>query len=316
MARSAQGSSAAVLVATVARRYYLQGKTKIEIAEEFGMSRFKVARMIESARTSGMVRIQLDYHGEVDLELASELQSAFSLRHSVVIDDGDVDPLELRRHLGRVAGELLTEIVEVTDVLGLAWARSLMDMRHWLVGLPACTVVQLTGALSRPDVDGSSIDLVRDVARIGGGPAFFFHAPMILPDATTTQALRTQPEVARAIERFPSVTKAIVGVGAWQPRYSTVVDALTEQEWREMYAQGVRADLSGVQVDKDGAEVITALTPRTIGITATQLRAIPDVIGIVYDAVKAPAACAGIKGGYLNGLVTHSSLARALLAIR
>jgi DNA-binding transcriptional regulator LsrR (DeoR family) len=263
-----------------------------------------------------MVRIQLDYAGGVNVELSSELQAAYSLRHCVVLDDDGADMLELRRHLGRAAGHLLTEIVEVTDVLGLAWARSLMEMRNWVGGLAACTVVQLTGALSRPDVDGSSIDLVRDVARIGGGPAFFFHAPMILPDAMTTQALRTQPEVARAIARFPSVTKAVVGVGLWQPRYSTVVDALSDDDWRQMYAQGVRADLSGVQIDIDGNPVTTSLTPRTIGIEAAQLRDIPEVIGIVYDAVKAPAARAGILGGYLNGVVTHGSLARELLATR
>ena len=55
----------------------------------------------------------------------------------------------------------------------------------------------MTGALSRPDVDESSIELVRDVARLANGPAFYFYAPMILPDAATVRMLRTQPEVAR-----------------------------------------------------------------------------------------------------------------------
>lgn len=315
-ARVGQGTAAAVLTATVARRYYLEGKSKVDIADEFRLSRFKVARLIEAARASGMVRIQLDSRGDVDVELSSELQAAFRLQHCVVLDDTGAELGDLRRRVGRAAGDLLSEIVDESDVLGLAWARSLMEMRHWLVGLPPCTVVQLTGALSRPDVDGTSIDLVRDVARVGGGPAFFFHAPMILPDAATTQAMRTQPEIARAIAHFPTVTKAVVGVGLWQPTYSTVVDALPEQEWRAMYAQGVRADLSGVQLDADGVAVTTALTPRTIGIDATRLHGIPEVIGIVYDEVKAPAARAGILGGYLNGLVTHSALARTLLAIR
>ena len=31
-----------ILIASVARRYYLEGKSKIEIAEELGLSRFKV----------------------------------------------------------------------------------------------------------------------------------------------------------------------------------------------------------------------------------------------------------------------------------
>ena len=38
-----------ILIASVARRSY-QGKSKIEIAEELGLSRFKVARLLETAR--------------------------------------------------------------------------------------------------------------------------------------------------------------------------------------------------------------------------------------------------------------------------
>ena len=83
-------------------------------------------------------------------------------------------------------------------------------MRSSLTSLAACPVVQLTGALARPDADESSLELVRDVARISSGPALFFYAPMFVGDAATAQALRKQPEVARAVNRFPDVTKAVV----------------------------------------------------------------------------------------------------------
>ncbi len=99
-------------------------------------------------------------------------------------------------------------------MLGLSWARSLMAMRTALPRLPHCDVVQLTGSLSLPS-DDSPIELVRDVARRSDGEAFFFYAPMVLPDAATARVLRTQPEIARAIAAYPRVTKAVVGIGAW-----------------------------------------------------------------------------------------------------
>ena len=37
-----------ILIASVARRYYLEGRSKVEIAEELGLSRFKVARLLET----------------------------------------------------------------------------------------------------------------------------------------------------------------------------------------------------------------------------------------------------------------------------
>ena len=43
----------------IARRCYLEGRTRVQIAEEFGLSRFKVARMPEEALESGMVEIKI-----------------------------------------------------------------------------------------------------------------------------------------------------------------------------------------------------------------------------------------------------------------
>jgi DNA-binding transcriptional regulator LsrR (DeoR family) len=56
------------------------------------------------------------------------------------------------------------------------------------------------------------------------------------------------------------------------------------------------------------------LTERMIGISAAQLRAIPEVIGLAYSIARSPAVQAAIRGGFINSLVTHPFLARALVA--
>jgi hypothetical protein len=50
-----------------------------------------------------------------------------------------------------------------------------------------------------------------------------------------------------------------------------------------------------------------------IGITAAQMRAVPEVIGIVYGVAKTRAVLAAVRGGYVDSLVTHSTLATALI---
>jgi DNA-binding transcriptional regulator LsrR (DeoR family) len=309
------GPAALVLTATVARRYYFDGESKSDIADQLGLSRFKVARLLEQARATGLVRIELDYRGELDLDLSVRLAQSYGLRHCVVIDSPEDDDALLRTNLGRAAARLLTEIVHADDVLGLAWARSLMAMRTSLSRLAPCPVVQLTGALPGPDVDESSIELVRDVARTSNGPAFYFYAPMILPDAATVRALRTQPEVARAISRFGDVTKAVVGIGAWRAGQSTVADAVTDRERQEMYDLGVRAELCGIQLDAEGNTVTTALTERLIGIDAEGLRAVPEVIAIAYGRPKAQAVRAALRAGFATGLITHRAMALELLEL-
>jgi DNA-binding transcriptional regulator LsrR (DeoR family) len=307
------GPAALVLTASVARRYYVDRASKSDIAAELGLSRFKVARLLENAHASGLVRIELDYRGEIDLDRSVRLRAAFGLRHCVVIDSPDDDDTLLRTNLGRAAAGLLDEITEADDVLGLAWARSLMAMRASLTRLAPCPVVQMTGALSRPDVDASSIELVREVARISKGPAYYFYAPMILPDAATANAMRRQPEVSQAIGMFGRITKAVIAVGAWEKGLSTVADAVSEREFREMYEQGVRAEMGGIQVDAQGTPVTTSISERMIAIDARELQAVPEVIAIAYGTAKAPALHAAIRGGFVTSLVTHASMADAVL---
>lgn len=308
-----RGPAHLVLSASIARRYYLDGRSKVEIAQEFALSRFKVARLLEDARSSGLVRIEIGHPGAVDVDLSGRLMSALGLRHCVVTDTPDDHPESLREHLGAAAADLLTEIVTADDVLGLSWARSVSAMASALRGLAAVPVIQLTGALARPGVDDSSIEVVRDVARVAGGPAYFFYAPMAVSDAATARALRRQPEVAQAFSRIGSVTKAVAGVGAWLPEQSTLYDATGESERRDLAGQGVCAEISGVLVDAHGTPVPSALTERMIGITADQMRAVPEVIAIVYGMAKVEAVLAAVRGGMVDSLVTHSTLAEALI---
>jgi DNA-binding transcriptional regulator LsrR (DeoR family) len=310
------GPSQLVLTASVARRYYLDNRSKTELAEEFCISRFKVARLLETARASGLVRIDIGWPGAIDVERSVLLQDQFGLQHSVVIDAPDENAVELRRQLGAAAADLLEEIVTDADVLGLAWARSVSAMTGALRRLAPTPVVQLTGALSHPDIEDSSIELVREVAQISGGPAYLFYAPLVVPDAATASALRRQPEVVRAFAQFDSVTKAVVGVGRWAPGQSTVFDATEEKERRQLARDGIVADVSGILLHADGSAVEARLTDRMIGINAAQMRAIPQVIAIVYGAVKAPAVVAAIRSGVVKGIVTHTSMARAMLEVK
>src|SRR5919112_1985006 len=279
MAEVHDGPARVVLTASVARRYYLDGRSK----------------------------------GEIAVDLSARLQDRFGLQHSVVVDTPDDDADSLRGHLGRAAARLLAEIITPQDVLGLAWARAVSAMARALPPLPGTPVVQLTGALSLPDGPDTSVDVVREVASASGGAAHVFYAPFTVPDAATARALRGQPEVARAFAQLPLVTKAVAGVGLWKPGQSTLYDALYEDDRTELHRLGVCADVSGVFLSADGEAIRTELSERMIGIDAEQMRAIPEVIVIPYGESKGPAVRAALRSGLVGGIVTHTALAHAVL---
>jgi DNA-binding transcriptional regulator LsrR (DeoR family) len=313
MADGTTGPAQVVLTASIARRYYLEGRSKVEIAEEFGLNRFKVARLIDLARETGLVRIEIRHEGGIDVDLSARLQERFGLQHSIVVDTPDDDAQSLREHLGRAAAQLLAELITPQDVLGLAWARAVSAMARALPKLPGTPVVQLTGALALPDGPDTSVDLVRDVAGASGGTAHCFYAPLTVRDAATARALRQQPEVASAFGQLPGVTKAVAGVGLWEPGQSTLYDTATPEERENLRELGVCADISGVFITAEGEPVPTDLAERMITISAAEMRAIPEVIVIPYGIRKTPAVRAALRSGLIGGIVTHTSMARAVL---
>lgn len=311
-----EGPAGLVLLAAVARRHYLMHQSKVEIAEELGVSRFKVARMIEAARERGLVRIEIVRQGTLDVDTSARLQEEFRLAHAVVVDTADAvdtDPGTVRQQLGRAAADLLSEIVVAGDVLGLPWSRSVHAAVGALTGLAHVDVVQLTGAIALPDFDSSAVDIVRRAARVAGGRAHVFYAPFVLDSEDSADALRRQPAVAGGLSRASEVTKALVGVGRWASGESTIHDLLSDKERRALAREGVVGELAGVFFDADGQPLRTALTPRLITLDADQLAAIPEVVAVVAGASKLEAVSAALRGGLVQGLVTDATLARALL---
>jgi DNA-binding transcriptional regulator LsrR (DeoR family) len=297
------------LSVAAARRFHLEGATKVQIAQELGISRFKVARLLDLARSASLVEIRVGMPPGIDDVLSERLRHAYGLQHALVVAGGD----ESRIAVGRTAAGLLGELTGPEDVVGLAWGRSMSEMaKSWAEQVPA-TFVQLAGALARPDVDHNAPDLVRSVAAAAGGTAATFYAPLLMPDAASAQAIRQQVGVREALALMDDLTRAVVSIGAWGPGESTVHDALDPPTQRAMRARGVVAEVTGLLLTGDGA-VVDDLADRIVSVTDRQLRAVPHVIALAPGAERTHAATAVLRSGLIDAMVVPSSLAEQILA--
>ncbi|MEU6680618.1 sugar-binding domain-containing protein [Streptomyces sp. NPDC046853] len=311
------GPAELVQAAAMARRFYLEGKSKIQIAEEFGVSRFKVARVLETALERDLVRIEIRVPAELDAERSDALRARYGLRHAVVVESPtSVDEIEESpdpENLGEVAADLLGELVTEGDVLGLAWGRSTIHMAAALDQLPPCTVVQLTGVYDAGTAERGSVEAVRRAAQVSGGEAHPIYAPMLLPDPATAAALRNQTGIARAFEYFDKVTVAAVSIGSWEPGISTVHDMLSDEERAHYASLGVAAEMSAHLFDAEGRRVGRDLGERCITVEADRLRRIPEVVAIAGGQRKAAAIDAVLRSGLVTSLVTDTAAADQLL---
>lgn len=297
--------------AVIARRYYLEGRTRIQIAEELGISRFKVARELDEALATGMVEITIHNPGSIDVELSTELRRRFGLEHAYVVLTDENSSEERADAVSKTTAELLQSIVREEDVIGVDCGRTLTRIANYLTTLPRADVVQLTGMAGT--VTSNGVDLVRRITEISGGRSWPLYAPLVVSDARTAESLTGNQQIQETFARHSKVTCAVVSIGAWVPGASQVYELLTADETRELADAGVCAETCGLLLDENGTRV-PGLDERRMGVDETTLRAIPTVIALVTGTQKIAATRAVLRSGLVSSLVTDAEIAAAVLA--
>jgi len=310
---SEPGESDHHLMARVARSYYIDDATKVQIAAEFGISRFKVARLLDLSRSTGMVKIELNDRGIIDNDLSEKLRQRLGLIETIVVSANGSDD-ERRREVGRLAANLLRDTLHDGDVLGLAWGRTLTAMTEELTALPSVSVVQLTGAVGS-NLAESPVEVVRRASFHAGADARAIFAPLLVDDPATASALRRQADVASAMALFRDVTVAVVSVGSWNPPISQLREIMNEADRAELEARGVQAEVAGILIDREGRHVGENFVARCISISAVELAKVPRVIAVAAGAEKAMAILSVARSRLISSLVVDQSLAESILLL-
>lgn len=296
----------------MSRAYYLDDKSKIQIAQETGMSRFRVARLLAEAREVGLVTITVNVGGPMP-DLSEAVRQHLGLRQAVVIEAyGDV--AEVRTAVGRAAGAHLQESLRDGEVLGIAWGRTLTAMIQGLDRLPKVDTLQLTGSIGS-DLHDSAIELVRRTALITGRSARAIFSPFFVADARTAAALRKQPEVAEVMAMFDQMTTAVVALGSLRPRITQTLDILPLHFQDLLLSAGAQAEICGIPFDENGRLVDPRFLRHCLNVSVDQLRRTPRVIAAVSNPQKARAVLSICRSGIVNEVVMDVDLAQALLAL-
>lgn len=296
----------------VARRFYLQQQTKSQIADELGISRFKVARLIEMALAEGVVRIEINDQGDLNSELAERLRQIYGLKAALVLDGPGLSSSMLVEPLALLAAEVLEETLVAGQLLGMSWGRTLAATAKVVARLPKVDVVQAAGSPAGLDLSQNPTELVHRFARASGGTAYPLFGPMWVADPGLIAKLRNEPSIANAMSRYDRIDVLVVGIGSWHPQESCLCSGFPEDWRRDALKRNVCADLCATLIDSQGRAVSSPLDQVGLCLNTEQLRRIPERIGVGGGREKVEAIGAALRGGWITTLVTDAGVARDL----
>jgi DNA-binding transcriptional regulator LsrR (DeoR family) len=295
------------LAATIAaRRYFLHDESKQDIAKAMGISRFKAARLIDQAKAQGLVRISIDWPGEVDLERSAKASEMLGVTVRVAASVPD-QPSDLL--VGQVCADVVRPLLHTNDTIGVSWGRGVSTFVTAAQDLPRVDVVQLIGGLDAAAGDLSGDALVRRLAQATGGQPFVIQAPIAVQSTSVADALKREPNVRETFQKFDDLDVAVVGIGSWP--LGTLTTLMSPDERAEV-THGV-ADVCGRVLDRHGQVLATTFYERLIAIQLPQLQAATHVIGLATGADKSCAIKAACASGFLQTLVTDAPTADAIL---
>lgn len=305
------------VVVHVAQLFYERDMTKQDIAAQLGISRFKVARMLDHAKSEGIVRIQIRGKSALDAELGRALEQRFALENALVVDvEAGAD---LTDSIAAVAANWLGQLVRNEDVLGVAWGSTLQRVAEFTrfeggLDLP---VVQICGALAHTDRGQGPLEITSKFASQLGEHAHWLLTPALLDNTPTLQELLKHPAISPTVAMFDKVTVALVSIGSFaEPGQSALLSAgaIGGAERDDLAARGAVGDLLVHLFDREGTFTPTSITDRAVAMSVDQLRAVPRVIAVAGGPGKHEAIAGALRTGVINFLVTDAESARFALA--
>ncbi|WP_158685322.1 sugar-binding transcriptional regulator [Microbacterium halophytorum] len=307
------GPLSAVQLAHVAREHYVNGKSRVEIAEATGLSRFKIGRMLDDAVARGIIRFEIVSSPGIDLDLSMRMKQRFNLDNAVVVELPVDTDAQAQSSLGTTAATLIDELVGPDDVLGLTSGRTLNVMARGLEGIPCRSVVQLAGVAG--PIQESGLEVMRRLANFPGVQPWPMFTSLVMSDAQTAGGVLRQPGISGAVEMFDHVTVALCAIGSWIPSNSLMMmnPAVSDRDRAHLLDRGVVAEVAATLVT-DSGEVVHDLDDRCVAVTEEQLRAIPSRVAIAGGPSKTRAIRAVLTARLLTTLVTDSFTAGRLLA--
>jgi DNA-binding transcriptional regulator LsrR (DeoR family) len=289
--------------------YYLQDSTQTEIAEQLGMSRATVSRLLSEARRLGIVRI--DVVSPVvgnGTDLATRAAEALGLR-SVRVAPYMARTGGAAALAPAVSSALAAANLRPGDALLVSSGRAVYEAAQaHLPNLPGVVVTPTVGGLDEFEAWYQTNEIVRQIAAKVGGTPVFLYAPA-LPGADLHERLVEDHSTHRVVELWHSARCALIGVGAPPALRSSFPSFVPPDAVR-----AAAGDVCTRFFDDDGAPVEYPDSERLLAIPLEVLRKVPVAIAVAVGPEKVRGIIAGARAGYFTELVTDIPTASALMA--
>ena len=287
--------------------YYMENYTQHQIAEAMGLSRAKVIRLLEDAKTDGIIQFNFRKDDSTRVSLEKNLIAAYGLNDAFVVPT-PLNEATLTHTISRAAALYVSDHLRPGGYLNIGYGDTVSSMLGYLAKEheDPINVVSMTGGVSYylPSVSSTAYAM----------HLFLIPSPLIVSSSEVRDALLGEKSIQEIYAMTEHADMSVVGIGAAVEGATVLRNGIIrESELAILKMQGSVGDVLNHFYDSEGNPITTEIENRTISTDIEKLRTMKNVVGVAGGSEKIAAIKAVLRGGYLNVLVTDSKTAEELL---
>ncbi len=286
--------------------YYMENLTQQAIADQLGISRMRVIKLLERARQTGIVQFRIASAYDKRHSLETKLMEHYALKDCYIVP-ANPDPSMTNDTIAKAASIYIANHITDNCYINFGYGDTTSRTIEYLAkGLEtSVSFVSLTG--------GVGYYLPSSESNIFNAKLYLIPSPLLMSSGEMASAIKTESSIQEVISMISLANMTIVGIGAMDEGATILKSSiLRHNDFLLLEMKGAVGDIICHFIDKDGRLVDTEIDSRLISIPLQTLSQLKNVIGVAAGKHKVSAIAAALKGNYLDILVTDEDTAELL----
>ncbi|WP_238590836.1 sugar-binding transcriptional regulator [Paenibacillus beijingensis] len=304
------------LLVKVSTLYYIDGLNQQEISERFGISRAQISRMLSAAREEGIVQITIKDQYAEEHQYEKALAEAFGIHDVIVVHIPNADQQLIDLQLARSTAALLENVLKDQDIVAVMAGRTIASIGNEIQYFKRKNMqfVPMIGGWGAEGTSWHSNSNSRLFGEKLKSKYWLLNAPALVTSQQARNVILEEAEISEVLSLAQQANVAIIGLGQVSEQ-STIVNAgfLTGEDIKEVRKLGAVANICTSFLDEKGETVVYGAESKMIGLTAREMRRIPNIIASASGEDKVPAITAALRGRWVDILVIDMETAKKVL---
>lgn len=303
------------LLVKVAKLYYESDFSQEMIAKKLGLSRPYISKLLNEAKETGIVRVQVVDPLSVETALEQKVREQFHLKKVIVIPRSEEESSIQR--LGTEAARYLDSIIKEGDVIGLSWGTTIHACAKALIQRQEfnnIVTVQLCGGVSNFSKSIYATEIA-NLFSIGlHSTSYVLPLPAVVDSKEMKELLQKDHNINRILQYGYDANIALFTMGAFGIK-SALVHAgyIGPNAMDKLSEKGAVGDICSHVIDIHGNICDMELDERTVAIPLNVIRKKEYRIGVAQGSSKVDSILGALNGGIVNVLITNEDTAEWVL---